>query len=80
MGGNFCILTKQICRAAIGCDHAREQVNRLLKIKGGVVGIPSNRNARVRFFLTAPNLAKFSHDLKELSGNTTQKNEKHHAM
>ena len=41
-------------------DHAGEQVNKILKINGGLVGISHNVNARDRFFLTTPYIAEIT--------------------
>ena len=52
--GGFVVQKSDIPFTAIGVDHAGEQVNKILKINGGLVGISHNVNARDRFFLTAP--------------------------
>ena len=36
---------------SLGCDHALEQVNRVLKGDGGLVGITKNPSTRTKFFL-----------------------------
>jgi hypothetical protein len=42
--------------SALGADHALEQINRSMKVSGGLVGITLNPNARNKFFLIAPEL------------------------
>ena len=71
MAGNFCVQKSHIPHTAI--PHL--QVSKILKIKGGIVRITSNPNSRMRFFLTAPILAKLSEDLKELSSSTTKESQ-----
>ena len=78
MACNVCVQKSQSPHIAIGCDHAGEQVNKILRIEGGVVGISNNPKARMRFVLTAPILAKLSKDLKEISWRAMQKSKKHH--
>ena len=45
---------------ALGADHAREHVNRSMKVHGGLVGITLNQTAQNKFFLIAPELANLS--------------------
>ena len=55
MEGNFSVKKKsKIPFIALGRDHAGEQQNKIMKIKGGLKGISKEENARVRHFLTAP--------------------------
>ena len=35
---------------ALGIDHAGEQVNKMIKIEGGLTGVSRNENARTRYF------------------------------
>ena len=51
--GNFSIQKSDIPFTAISADHADEQQNKLLKIGGGIIGITTNENARLRFFLNS---------------------------
>ena len=41
----------QVPFCALGADHALEQVNRSMKVSGGLVGITLNPHARTKFFL-----------------------------
>ena len=49
---------------AVGVDHVEEQVNKILKINGGLIGISHNINARDRFILTAPYIANITKEMK----------------
>ena len=53
--GNW-VVNKNPCApfCAIGADHALEQINRSMKVTGGLVGITLNPSARTKFFLIAP--------------------------
>lgn len=48
---HWVVRKSQIAFTAIGCDHALEHVNRVLKGEGGLVGITRNASARTRHFL-----------------------------
>ena len=63
---------------ALGADHALEQINRSMKVSGGLVGITLNPNARTKFFLIAPELARLAEDAKEMAGTTPAKEGTHH--
>lgn len=65
----------QVPFCALGADHALEQVNRSMKVSGGLVGITLNPHARTKFF---PELARLSEDAKEMSGTTPAKEGNHH--
>ena len=56
--GNWVVNKSHVASCAIGADHAFEQVNRWMKISGGIVGITLNQTARTRFILVAPELAR----------------------
>ena len=48
--GNISGTTSEIPFVSIGADHAREHLNKLMKVLAGLVGISNNTNARHRFF------------------------------
>jgi hypothetical protein len=54
--------------SALGADHALEQINRSMKVSGGLVGITLNPNARNKFFLIAPELSRLADEAKEMAG------------
>ena len=67
MNGEFCVKKTDIPFTSLGMDHAGEQVIKTLKSKGGgIKGITNNENARLRFFLSSPVLAKISDDIKKM--------------
>ena len=78
MGGNWVVNKNEVPVCAIGADHALEQVNRSMKVSGGLIGITQNPNARARFFLVAPELARMSSDAEEMAGVACGPQEKHH--
>ena len=65
---------------AIGVDHADEQVNKILKINGGLVGISHNVNARDRFYLTAPYIANITKEMKIAGNIADNSRQKHHQL
>ena len=75
--GGFVVEKSHIPFTAIGVDHSGEQVNKILKINGGLVGISHNVNARDRFFLTAPYIAEITKEMK-IAGNLADKSRKKH--
>ena len=58
MEGNWVVNKNMVPFCAIGPDHALEQVNRMLKVAGGLTGITLNPYACTKFFLVAPELAR----------------------
>ena len=75
--GEFAVQKTKIPFVALGMDHAGEQVNKILKIDGGLVGVSRNVNARNRFMITAPIIAGISTKAKEICGLKTEKREHH---
>ena len=65
---------------AIGADHALEQVNRSLKVEGGLVGITLNANARLKFFLIAPEMSRLAEEAWEMAGPIRAGEARHHAL
>lgn len=53
---------------SIGTDNALEQINRSMKVAGGLVGITLNPAARAKFFLISTQLARLSEEGKLLAG------------
>ena len=49
-----------------------------MKVSGGIVGITLNSNARAKFFLIAPELARLAVDAKEMAETTPAKEGTHH--
>jgi hypothetical protein len=65
---------------AIGADHGLEQVNRSMKVSGGLVGITLNPSARTRFFLISPELAKLANEAQSMAGVFTIVPVHHHEL
>ena len=62
--GNISVTNREIPCASIGLDHACEHLNRMMKVRSGLVGISSNPTARQWFFLASPEMACLSTDFK----------------
>lgn len=77
--GNW-VVNKNPCVSfcSLGADNALEHVNRSMKVSGGLIGITLNPNARSKYFLIAPELARLAEKAKEMSGMSACKTEKHH--
>lgn len=57
--GNWVVNKNQdIAFCAFGAGNALEHLNGKMKVPGGLVGITLNPNARVKFFLIAPELSQ----------------------
>ena len=53
---------------SIGADHGLEQINRAMKVSGGLVGITLNPSARTKFFLISPELARLAGEAQQMAG------------
>ena len=71
LSGEYSVQSSSIPFTAKGNDHSGEQVNKILKVPGGLVGISSNENARTRFFLSAPFLAAIEEEMKGMCAKPT---------
>ena len=79
LDGNWVVNKNQgAAFCALSADHALEQINRSMKVKGGLVGITLNPNARTKFFLIAPELARLAEEAKEMAGTSTANESTHH--
>ncbi len=58
--GNFAVKKSSIPFCELGVDHALEQVNRTMKVMGGIKGITSRPAMLARFFLAAPEMSRLS--------------------
>ena len=65
---------------AVGADNALEHVNRSMKVSGGLIGITLNPNARTKYFLIAPELARLAEQAKEMAGTSSKKGKHHEAI
>ena len=71
--GEFAVQVCPIPFVALGMDHKGEQINKQLKIDGGIIDISRNDNARDRFMLTATILREISQSFKNANGVTNDK-------
>lgn len=76
--GNISVTKSEIPFVSIGADHACEQLNRMMKIHSGLIGISNNANARQRFFLATPEMSCLSTKFKGQFGVTAHKPQEHH--
>ena len=51
----------------MGADTALEHINHSMKVTGGLVGITLNQDARTKFFLIAPELARLAEQAKNMA-------------
>lgn len=65
---------------AVGADNALEHVNRSMKVSGGLIGITLNSNARTKYLLLAPELARLAEQAKEMAGTSSRKGKHHDAI
>ena len=75
--GGIVVQKSHITFTAVGVDHVDEQVNKILKINGGLVGISNNINARDHFILTAPYIANITKEMK-IAGNISDNSRRKH--
>ena len=79
--GNWVVNKNQsVPFCAIGADHALEQINRSMKVEGGLVGITLNTRARMKFFLVAPELSRLAEEAWEMAGPSSPAEVQHHAL
>ena len=78
--GNWVVNKSQVALCALGADHALEQVNRWMKVAGGIVGITQNQTARTRFFLVAPELARLKVESKQIANLDQKPSTKHYEL
>ena len=78
--GEFAVQRNKIPFTGIGMDHRGEQVNKILKIDGGIVGISHNENACTRFMLSAPIIAEISSSFKDSIGSSKSERRNHHQL
>lgn len=65
---------------AIGADHALEQVNRSMKVTGGLIGITLNHSTRTKFFPVAPELARLAEEAQNRARLSATSITHHHAL
>ena len=78
--GNWVVNKNTVPFCAIGADHALEQVNRMMKVGGGIVGITQNPSALTKFFLVAPELSHIAEEARQMVGMKSAEAPKHHEL
>ena len=80
LSGNWVVNKNQVVPfCAIGADHGLEQVNRSMKVTGGLVGITLNQAARTKFFLIAPEMANLANQAKNMAAVASKSHTRHHS-
>lgn len=65
---------------AVGPDNGLQHVNRSMKVSGGLVGIMLSSNARTKYFLIAPELARLAEQAKQMAGSSSMTPTHHHTL
>jgi hypothetical protein len=78
--GNISVTKNEIPFVSIGADHACEHLNKLMKVRSGLIGISNNANARQRFFMAAPELSCLSSEFKSQFDVEAGKVTEHHDL
>ena len=78
--GNISVTKTEIPFVSIGADHACEQLNRMMKVHSGLIGISNNANARQRFFLATAEMSQLSTEFKGQFGVNAHKVKKNHPV
>ncbi|KAL7381431.1 hypothetical protein ABVT39_005339 [Epinephelus coioides] len=78
--GNISVTKSEIPFVSIGADHACEQLNQMMKIRSGLIGISNNAKARQRFFLATPEMSRLSTEYKEQFGIRADEPQAHHEV
>src|SRR6218665_3959818 len=78
--GNIAVTKNDIPFVSIGADHACEHLNKLMKMRAGLVGISNNANARQRFFMVTPELSRIAKQFKCQFDSESNKTTEHHDL
>ena len=78
--GNFSVNKSPHPFSAIGADHGIEQLNRELKVVGGVKGLLMNKNALHRFTLVAPVLDSICQSFSQINNLAKETRDKHYQL
>ena len=78
--GNISVTKSEVPFVSIGADHACEQVNRMMKIHSGLIGISNNANVKQRFFLATPEISRLSTESKRQYSVTVHKAQEYHKV
>ena len=77
LSGNW-VVNKNLDTAFCTFGAALERLNRKMKVSGGIAGITLNPNARVKFFLIAPELSQLSAQAKSIMAGVSFSRERFH--
>lgn len=77
MDGNWVVNKNVVPFCATDPDHAPEQVNRSMKVSGGLVGITLNESARKKFLVT-PELIRLAKEAETIAGISPVTGKQHH--
>ena len=61
----------EVLFCVLGADHALEHVNHSMRVSDRLIGITLNLQARTKFFLVAPELARLAEEAQDMAGLTT---------
>ena len=78
--GNISVTKTDIPFVSISADHACEQLNRMMKVHSGLIGISNNATSRQRFFLATPEMSQLSTEFKGQFGVNAHEVKKHHEV
>lgn len=76
--GNVSVTKSEIPFVSIGAEHACEHLYKIMKVNSGLIGISNNANARQRFFLATPEMARLTAQFKEQFDLRAEKPQVHH--
>ncbi|KAK1879681.1 Acetyl-coenzyme A carboxylase carboxyl transferase subunit beta, partial [Dissostichus eleginoides] len=78
--GNIAVTKSVIPFVSVGADHACEHLNKLMKIRSGIIGISNNANARQRFVIVTPELSRLSKEFKSQFDMEADRTTEHHEL
>ena len=78
--GNQVVNENTIPFCVIGPDQALEQINRWVKVTGGLFGITLNENARNRLFLISANSVRLTEEANEMTRDPEAARKRHHGL
>src|SRR6218665_2045516 len=78
--GSIAVTKNDIPFVSIGTDHACEHLNKLVKMRAGLVGISNHANARQRFFMVTPELSRIAKQFKCQFDSESNKTTEHHNL
>ena len=80
MEGNWVVNKTMVPFCAIVPDHALEQVYRMTKVAGRLIGITLNPQTCTKFFLVATELGRLAEEARNMAGQPKIKAKYHHQL